>query len=96
MAPAVTKHIKYLLRVLMSVEVPLETKEQVFEILVFVTDISSQSREELLKNKTLINIIIGILQQMKNNEKLVQTAALTLSNMSSSSMSRIYLRDYES
>ena len=33
---------------------------------------------------------------MKNNEKLVQTAALTLSNMSSSSMAKVYLRDYES
>jgi len=39
----------------------------VFEILVFVTDISTQAREELLKNKTLLSIIVGILQQMKSH-----------------------------
>ena len=80
----------------MSVEVPIEVKEQVFEILVFVTDISTQAREELLKNKTLLNIIVGILQQMKHHEKLVQSAALTLSNMSSSTTSKTYLKHYES
>lgn len=80
----------------MSTEVPVEVKEQVFEILAFVTDISTQSREELLKNSTLLNIIIGILQQMKNHEKLVQSAALTLSNMSSSASSKVCLKKYES
>ena len=45
LAPSVTKQIKSLLRVLMSLEVAIETKEQVFEILVFVTDVSSQARE---------------------------------------------------
>lgn len=33
---------------------------------------------------------------MKNQEKLVQSAALTLSNMSSSATAKNYLREYES
>jgi hypothetical protein len=80
----------------MNTEIPVEVKEQVFEILAFVTDISSQSREELLKNDTLLHIIIGILQHMKNQEKLIQFVALTLSNLSSASNSKIYLKKYES
>lgn len=66
LAPAITQNIKALLRVLMSNDISIEIKEQIFEILAFVTDISSQSREELLKNDTLLYIIIGILQHMKN------------------------------
>lgn len=94
LAPAVTQNIKALLRVVMSLEVNIEVKEQIFEILAFVTDISSQSREELLKNDCLLNIIIGILQQMKNQEKLVQFAALTLSNMGSSPTAKVVLKKY--
>jgi hypothetical protein len=60
-----------------------------------VTDISSQSREELLKNDTLLSIIIGILQHMKSQDKLIQFVALTLSNMSSSSTAKLYLKSYE-
>jgi hypothetical protein len=96
MAPAVSKNIKALLRVLMSTEVSIEVKEQIFEILGFVTDISSQTREDLLRNDTLLSIIVGILQHMKSNEKLVQSAALTLSNMSSSTTAKIHLKKYES
>ena len=33
---------------------------------------------------------------MKNQEKLVQSAALTLSNMSSSASAKVHLRPYES
>lgn len=60
-----------------------------------MTDISSQSREELLKNDTLLSIIIGILQHMKSQDKLIQFVALTLSNMSSSSTAKLYLKSYE-
>lgn len=60
-----------------------------------MTDISSQSREELLKNDTLLSMIIGILQHMKSQEKLIQFVALTLSNMSSSSTAKLYLKNYE-
>ena len=66
LAPSVTQNIKVLLRVLMSTEVVHEVKEHVFEILAFVTDISTHSREELLKNETLLCVIMGILQHMKN------------------------------
>jgi ABC-type branched-subunit amino acid transport system ATPase component len=45
LAPAVTQNIKVFLRVLMCNEVTIEVKEQIFEILAFVTDISSTSRE---------------------------------------------------
>ena len=62
----------------------------------FVTDISTPAREELLKNETLLCVIIGILQHMKNQEKLIQFAALTLSNMSSSANSKALLRPYQS
>jgi len=61
-----------------------------------VTDISSSAREELLKNDTLLSIIIGILQHMKSQEKLIQFVALTLSNMSSASTAKHYLKSYES
>ena len=95
LAPAVTQNVKALLRVLMSVEVSMEIKEQIFEILAFVTDISSQSREELLRNDTLLYIIIGILQHMKNQEKLIQFVALTLSNLSSASTAKLHLKKFE-
>jgi hypothetical protein len=80
----------------MATEIGVEVKEQVFEILAFVTDISSSSREELLRNDTLLSIIIGILQHMKSQEKLIQFVALTLSNMSSASTAKLHLRRYES
>lgn len=78
----------------MSTEVGIEIKEQVFEVLAFVTDISSQSREELLKNDTLLYAIIGILQHMKNQEKLVQFVALTLSNLSSAATAKTHLKKF--
>ena len=62
----------------------------------FVTDISTHSREELLKNDTLLRVIIGILLHIKNQEKLIQFAALTLSNMASSSNSKALLTPYQS
>ena len=39
--------------------------------------------------------MLGILQQMKNNEKLIQFVALTLSNISSSSTAKTYMKRYE-
>lgn len=96
LAPAVTQNIQPLLRVIMSNDVNIEIKEEIFEILAFVSDFSSISREELLKNDCLMNMIIGILQQMKNQEKLLQFAALTLSNMASSPSAKAALKKYES
>ncbi len=65
-------------------------------MLAFVTDISSQSREELLRNDSLLYAIIGILQHMKNQEKLVQFVALTLSNLSSAATAKTHLKKFES
>ena len=90
-----TSGIKNIIRVFLATEVQIDVKEHMFEVLAFVTDVSSQSREEFLKNSTLMSIIIGVLQHMRNNEKLIQFAALTLSNMSSSSVARLYLKPYE-
>lgn len=50
----------------MSYTVSVEVKEQVFEILAFVTDSSPEAREMIAKNFGLMGIIVGVLQHMTN------------------------------
>lgn len=52
------------------------------EILSFVSDVNAEARLAFSKNSQLLGILIGILQFMRNQEKLSQFAALTLSNIS--------------
>jgi len=50
--------------------------------LAFVTDSSPEAREIIAKSFGLMGIIIGVLQNMTNQEKLTRLAALTLNNIS--------------
>lgn len=62
----VPENIKVFNRILMSYTVNVEVKEQVFEILAFVTDSSPEAREMIAKNFGLMGIIVGVLQHMTN------------------------------
>lgn len=62
----VPENIKVFNRILMSYTVSVEVKEQVFEILAFVTDSSPEAREMIAKNFGLMGIIVGVLQHMTN------------------------------
>lgn len=83
------------LKIVMSAEVSVEIKEQALEILSFVTDVNAEARISFSKNSQLLGILIGILQHMRNQEKLSQFAALTLSNISTTPGAKYELSFFE-
>lgn len=80
----------------MSHTISIEVKEQVFEIMAFVTDSSQEARELIAKNFTLMGIIIGVLQHMTNQEKMTRLAALTLNNISNAMSGKTLIKEFES
>ncbi len=78
----IVEHIKVLNRALLYTDLSIEYKEQIFEILSFGADSSAETRAALVGNPILIEIIIGILLNMTDCEKLTREAAMTLSNIS--------------
>ncbi len=83
------------LKIVMSSEVSVQIKEQALEILSFVTDVNAEARISFSKNSQLLGILIGILQHMRNQEKLSQFAALTLSNISTTPGAKYELSFFE-
>lgn len=55
------------IKVLMSGEVGVEIKEQVLEILSFVSDVNADARLSFSKNPTLLSILLSILQHMRTH-----------------------------
>ena len=84
------------MKLLLSTEISIEVKEQALEILSFVSDVNAEARLIFSRNQHLLSILIGILQHMRNQEKLSQFAALTLSNISSTPGARYELSFFES
>ena len=95
MIVSVRDRLNTFIRVLLSTEISIDIKEQVLEILSFVSDANADARLLFCKNHQLLGILIGILQHMRNQEKLTQFAALTLSSISAATGSRHELSFFE-
>lgn len=91
---AVAENLSVFVCVLLSAEVSIDIKEQVMEILSFVSDIGVETRLTFVKNSLMVRTLVGILQHMRNHEKLTQFAALTLNNIANGPGSRAYLKPF--
>lgn len=96
MVNSVRDRVDVFIKLLLSNEVSIEIKEQALEILSFISDVNPEARIQFSRNSKLIGILIGILQHMRNQEKLSQFAALTLSNISTAPGAKEELSFFES
>ena len=62
----VRERVNVFIMLLLSPEVNLDLKEQVLEILSFVSDVNPEARTKFSKNSKLIGILVSILQHMRN------------------------------